>query len=177
MKGEETLRWDDPEQRAAIEQYLANRVGGPPTANALAAVEPALSPQALVTELADASQGNFMYVKYVLEDLLATGNLDLETLPRGLTRLSPALLDALVENRQWTPEQALAAAWQNPNDRDKALSLVRLARHFETAKAESLLREAFAFAAQEPDAYGRFLTFDEMGRLGAQDWRGPAPLW
>ena len=79
-----TLAWDDPRQQADIERYL--RLQAHRLSNLLQAAS--VSPEGFVTALKQRSEGNFMYLTYVLGDIERREPgfhpLRLEGLPRGL---------------------------------------------------------------------------------------------
>lgn len=83
-----TLRRDDPLQTADIETLVRIRAGDSRIADALAGGRPPVSPDEFVARLTEASEGNFMYVGYVLADIAAREPggppLDLTDLPHGL---------------------------------------------------------------------------------------------
>jgi len=84
-----TVRRDDPLQSADIDEFVRVRVAGDTRiAEVLASGDPPVSPDDLVARLVGASEGNFMYVSYVLADLAERGPeappLDLTSLPPGL---------------------------------------------------------------------------------------------
>lgn len=86
--GELVISRDAPDQRADIEAHLRRQSKRPEIAYALTRATPPITADQFITALQDASQGNFMYLAYVLEDI-AQGQADpsplsLEALPRGL---------------------------------------------------------------------------------------------
>ena len=84
-----TVRRDDPLQIADIEEFVRDRVAGDGRiVGALASSDPPVSPDDFVTRLVAASEGNFMYVSYVLADLAEGGP---ETPPLDLFDLAPGL--------------------------------------------------------------------------------------
>jgi tetratricopeptide (TPR) repeat protein len=84
-----TITWDDPLQQADIEGYLRRQSKRPEIHQALEEAEPQISADRFVTTLREASQGNFMYLYYVLEDIAQRkadyAPLRLDKLPQGLT--------------------------------------------------------------------------------------------
>ena len=83
------VRRDDPLQTADIKELIRASVDGDSRiADVLASSDPPVSPDDFVTRLAEASQGNFMYVSFVLADLAERGpetpQLDFFNLPPGL---------------------------------------------------------------------------------------------
>jgi len=82
------LRRDDPEQLADLHAYVRGAAGRPAMARVLARYPAELGPDGFADRLTDASEGNFMYVSYVLGDMLALGSgddlIDLADLPPGL---------------------------------------------------------------------------------------------
>jgi serine/threonine-protein kinase len=83
------VRRDDPLQIADIKELIRGSVDGDSRiADVLFSSDPPVSPDDFVTRLAGASEGNFMYVSYVLADLAERGPetppLDLFDLPPGL---------------------------------------------------------------------------------------------
>lgn len=84
-----TMRRDDPLQIADIEEFVRDSVTHDSRiADALISSDPAVSPDDFVTRLVGASEGNFMYVSYVLADLAERGP---ETPPLDLFNLPPGL--------------------------------------------------------------------------------------
>ena len=84
-----TVRRDDPLQIADIEEFVRDRVTRDSRiAGALVSSDPPVSPDDFVTRLVAASEGNFMYVSYVLADLAERGP---ETPPLDLFNLPPGL--------------------------------------------------------------------------------------
>jgi hypothetical protein len=84
-----TLRWNDPLQAADLAAFIRARVDGDRRiAEALAGGNPPASPEAFVTRLVEAGEGNFMYASYVLADVAERGPeappLDLGELPPNL---------------------------------------------------------------------------------------------
>jgi hypothetical protein len=83
------LRRDDPLQTEDIKAFVRSRSASDSRiADALAASRPPMSLEQFVTTLVEASEGNFMYVSYVLAETVAPDDdaspLDLTNLPRGL---------------------------------------------------------------------------------------------
>ncbi len=82
------LAWDDPRQSADIERHLRRQAQRPEVQHALATAEPPISSDRFVTALTEASEGNFMYLQYVLQDMTRRepgfDPLQLQVLPRGL---------------------------------------------------------------------------------------------
>jgi hypothetical protein len=70
------LRRDDPEQLADLHAYVRGAAGRPAMARVLAQYPAELGPDGFADRLTDASEGNFMYVSYVLGDMLALGTGD-----------------------------------------------------------------------------------------------------
>ena len=85
-----TIAWYDPSQQADIEAHLRRQAERPEIRRALEGAEPPIPVERFVAALKEASEGNFMYLSYVLEDIAGRepgfDPLDLERLPRGLTR-------------------------------------------------------------------------------------------
>jgi len=82
------ITWDDPHQMADVESYLWQAVGREDIRQALEKASPPISVEHFVTNLVEASEGNFMYLHFVLEDI-AQGEADhtplqIEELPIGL---------------------------------------------------------------------------------------------
>src|SRR6266700_6565096 len=83
------VRRDDRLQIADIEAFVRDRVTcDSRIASALLSSDPPVSPDDFVTRLVEASEGNFMYVSYVLADLAERGP---ETPPLDLFNLPPGL--------------------------------------------------------------------------------------
>ncbi|AYG64445.1 hypothetical protein [Rhizobium jaguaris] len=84
------ILWDAPDQKMAIETYLEQRVARDEQIKAtLADLRPPLGADAFVERLKSASKGNFMYLSYVLADMISPReagqpSLDLDKLPQGL---------------------------------------------------------------------------------------------
>lgn len=82
------LRRDDPEQLADLHAYVRNAAESPPIAQVLTRYPAALGPDAFADLLTNASDGNFMYVSYVLGDMSTLGPdddlIDMSDLPPGL---------------------------------------------------------------------------------------------
>jgi hypothetical protein len=83
------VRRDDPLQIADIGEFVRDRIAHDTRiADTLASSDPPVSPDDLVTRLVGASEGNFMYMSYILADLAERGPvsppLDLSNLPPGL---------------------------------------------------------------------------------------------
>lgn len=83
------VRRDDPLQIADIEEFVRDRVARDSRiADALVSSDPPVSADDFMSRLVTASEGNFMYVSYVLADLAERGPetppLDLFDLPPGL---------------------------------------------------------------------------------------------
>lgn len=82
------IGWDSPNQRADIKSYLRRQAQRPEIRRALEQAAPPVAPNRFVAALEEASEGNFMYLEFVLEDIAACqpgfAPLRLETLPRGL---------------------------------------------------------------------------------------------
>jgi hypothetical protein len=76
------LAWDAPMQRDDILVFLRREVARLEIANALHAAAPNRDPESFLSELAELSEGNFMYLSFVLPDI-AAGHVT-HTLPRGL---------------------------------------------------------------------------------------------
>jgi hypothetical protein len=102
---------NDPDQLAAIEQYLQHRLTNEDKIkSALSRLRPVLSSEEFVGRLKNASQGNFMYLSFVLADILSTHDpgqpeVDLNRLPQGLK--------AYYEKFWSDIEQAKAEGWSD----------------------------------------------------------------
>ena len=83
----ELLR-DDPEQLADLRAFVRRAAVRPAVARVLARYSPPLGPEAFAGRLTEAGDGNFMYVSYVLADMVSVGDgddlIDLADLPSGL---------------------------------------------------------------------------------------------
>src|SRR5262249_4711853 len=79
---------DAPGQEADIEQFLRLAAEDQPIKDILMRARPAIDTERFVAALKEKSQGNFMYVSYVLADIAArqpsTGPLNMDALPLGL---------------------------------------------------------------------------------------------
>src|SRR5262249_44451157 len=86
--GELTITWDDPRHQTDIGAHLARQSKRPEIIQALRQADPPISAERFVSALQNASQGNFMYLYYVLEDIIQSrpgyAPLRMENLPRGL---------------------------------------------------------------------------------------------
>jgi len=81
------LSTEDSRQRADIAAYLRSRLAQDPALErALAAAQPALASDEIVERLANASEGNFLYLNYILDDLQRGPEQELEfgAPPQGL---------------------------------------------------------------------------------------------
>ena len=80
--------WDAPMHQSDVEAYLRQQFGRPEIARAYETASPPVNPQTFVSRLKQASQGNFMYLSYLLADIAAATPglipLDLEAIPHGL---------------------------------------------------------------------------------------------
>jgi serine/threonine-protein kinase len=103
-----TLRRDDPLQIADIEEFVRDSVARDGRiADALVSGDPPVSPDDFVTRLVGASEGNFMYVSYVLADLAERGP---ETPPLDLFNLPPGLEGYYDQFWDWM-SSALPQGW------------------------------------------------------------------
>jgi hypothetical protein len=85
---EQIITWDDPLQQRDIELYLPRQVKRPEIREVLENAIPTVTQEQFIDKLQEASQGNFMYLEYVL-DSITSGEagftpLDLNKLPQGL---------------------------------------------------------------------------------------------
>ncbi|HEY5248697.1 MAG TPA: hypothetical protein VIJ15_09665 [Dermatophilaceae bacterium] len=81
------IRRDDPEQHADITAYLERQVTtNPAVATVLVSAKPPILAAQFVAQMTNASEGNFMYLSYVLADMAtaAPGGDPLDALPQGL---------------------------------------------------------------------------------------------
>lgn len=82
------ITWSDPKQQADIEAHLRQQAQSPEIQRALENATPPVDTERFVAALREASQGNFMYLQYVLNDIAAYEQdltpLDLKKLPQGL---------------------------------------------------------------------------------------------
>ncbi len=87
-RDEFTILWDDPHQQKDIKAFLRAQAGRPEIARVLHSAPASTNVEEFITKLQAASEGNFMYLRYMLEDIatLQPGNnpLNLSALPRGL---------------------------------------------------------------------------------------------
>ncbi|WP_460200043.1 ATP-binding protein, partial [Scytonema sp. NUACC21] len=85
---EQVITWDDPKQQSDIELHLRCQAEQPEIHQLLEKTTPSISVEEFVSELQKASQGNFMYLEYVLADIVAGNSgfnpLNLKELPQGL---------------------------------------------------------------------------------------------
>jgi hypothetical protein len=82
------IAWDSHEQSRAITEFLETQARGPTLSLKFATHDPPLDANAFIRRLSNASQGNFVYLSYLLSDL-AAGTLPLSdvagaALPGGL---------------------------------------------------------------------------------------------
>ncbi|MEG3918008.1 GUN4 domain-containing protein [Microcoleus sp. T3_A4] len=86
---EQIITWDDPLQQRDIELYLPLQVKRPEIREVLENATPTVTQNQFIAKLQEASQGNFMYLEYVM-DSITSGEagftpLNLNKLPQGLT--------------------------------------------------------------------------------------------
>jgi len=85
---EQVITSDDPKQQSDIELHLHCQAEQPEIRQLLEKTTPSISVEEFVSELQKASQGNFMYLEYVLADIVAGNSgfnpLNLKELPQGL---------------------------------------------------------------------------------------------
>ena len=103
------IRPDDEQQREDVSAFVQSEVDGPRLAGALATA--GTTPSQLADRLIAASEGNFMYVTYVLEHLSGsvTPELPLDELPRGLNGYYGRMWDVIAAeaDRDWQDWQRL----------------------------------------------------------------------
>ena len=82
------ISWDSPMHQSDVETYLRRQAERPEIARVYETARPPVDPQAFVSRLKQASQGNFMYLSYLFADMTAGAPdlipLDLEAIPEGL---------------------------------------------------------------------------------------------
>ena len=82
------ISWDAPMHQSDVEAYLQEQAGRPEIARAYETARPPVDPPTFVSRLKQASQGNFIYLSYLLADIAAAAPdllpLDLEAIPHGL---------------------------------------------------------------------------------------------
>ena len=82
------ISWDAPMHQSDIGAYLQQQADRPEIARAFETARPPVDPLTFVSRLRQASQGNFMYLSYLLADIAAGTPdlipLDLEGIPHGL---------------------------------------------------------------------------------------------
>ncbi|AVH63771.1 DUF928 domain-containing protein [Nostoc sp. 'Peltigera membranacea cyanobiont' N6] len=85
---EQVISWDDPKQQSDIEMHLRRQAEQAEIRQLLEKTTSSISVNEFVSELQKSSQGNFMYLEYVLADILAGNSgfnpLNLQALPQGL---------------------------------------------------------------------------------------------
>ena len=85
---EQIITWDDPLQQTDIESHLRRQVERPEIRQLLENATPTVTVEQFITKLQEASQGNFMYLEYVLESIISGEAsftpLNLNELPQGL---------------------------------------------------------------------------------------------
>jgi hypothetical protein len=155
-----TLAWDDAHQQADIAAYLQRQAEREPIRLACQAISPPVSVEDFVSKLQEASQGNFMYLRYVLDDIRAReigyDPLDLTTLPHGLS--------AYYE-RFWAQMKAArdAEGWAEWKELyEPVLGLLAAARETVTVEwlAQHIGRDATEIREQVLDRWQRFLSCD-----------------
>lgn len=99
------IRADAKDQRDDLAAYLRRRAEESPVRTALATL--GVTPTVFAERLFAASEGNFMYVAYVLGDLLDGAPLRLDALPRGLDRYYAQMWEEIAPaaDREWDPLQ------------------------------------------------------------------------
>ena len=132
-----SLTRDDPEQTEDIDRLLHDRAEHDPVlARTIADARPAVSVAEFVANVRDASEGNFMYLSYLLADLAEGGvsGLRLHRLPRGLGAYYEQFWDELrvTMSSDWElwanlyePVLGFLAAAQEPVPTDWLASLVK----------------------------------------------------
>jgi hypothetical protein len=82
------ITWDDPLQQTDIESHLRRQVKRPEIREVLENATPTVTQEQFIAKLQEASQGNFMYLEYVLDSIISGEAgftpLDLNKLPQGL---------------------------------------------------------------------------------------------
>jgi tetratricopeptide (TPR) repeat protein len=164
-----TIHWDDPWQQDDIRAHLHKQAQRPEMQDVLRRAHPPIAPQRFVEALAEASAGNFMYLEYVLQDILERAEgfdpLQLTQLPRGLEGYYAqfwARMESVRDQEGW-------AEWQN---------LYRPVIALLGAAAEPVTAQWLAqLCGRAPDEvqeralrrWARFLS--PRGRDGKQTWR------
>ena len=64
------ITWDDPGQKADVETHLHRQMQRPEIRQALNQAVPPISTDRFMSALLDASQGNFMFLSYIIEDVV-----------------------------------------------------------------------------------------------------------
>jgi hypothetical protein len=159
-----TIQHDDADQQADVRSFLLQQAERGPFPRLRAASEPPLDAEGFAASLSTASEGNFMYLHYVLADLVERDSgLRIEGLPRGLdeyygrmwSRLKAHLdFDWLLWDRLQRPTLALLAVVGEP------VGLDWLAAH--TGQRPDELRE------RALRVWRRFLRAD--GPAGQRRW-------
>ncbi|MFM9264956.1 NACHT domain-containing protein [Tychonema sp. BBK16] len=85
---EQIITWDDPLQQTDIESHLRRQVKRPEMREVLENATPTVTQEQFIAKFQEASQGNFMYLEYVLDSIIGGEAgftpLDLNKLPQGL---------------------------------------------------------------------------------------------
>ncbi len=125
---EHVISWNDLAQQADIKAFLRRPVERPEIQRVLAEATPPIPVEHFVAILQEASQGNFKYLDYVIEDIAArepgSASLNLDTLPEGLKSYYQQFLarleqqvsreDAKAWHSLYRPVIALLAAAKEP---------------------------------------------------------------
>jgi hypothetical protein len=154
---------DDPDaQRRDVKAYLRREAARADVAASLKRAAPSIEPETLVTRLAEASEGNFMYLSYMLGDIAsAPAGPDFDELPSGLEGYYRSVWTQLSEGKK--SDRATWKAVQRP-----VLALLAAAR--EPVTAEWLAKHSGA----DPDDV-RELALVPWSRFLARSMR--APKW
>jgi|GEM_PF-2526093 len=164
-----TVAWDNPHQQQDIAAHLRRQATErDEVRQALAAVTPPISVERFVAALQEASQGNFMYLEYVLADIgrhePGFDPLRLEGLPRGL--------DGYYEQFWRRLEQVKGEGWNEWNELYRpAIGLLAVAQEPVPAAwlAAHLGRPAEQILERALQRWQPFLSREQRG--GQETWR------
>lgn len=164
------LTWDSPTQQADILEFIEREVSRPAISRALRAAMPGRNGAFFAAELARLSEGNFMYLSYLMGDL-ATGQWSVATpdgaavLPKGLRGYYAAIWGHMEEVAQ----AAGGSEWRSLYR--PVIGLLAVAREPVTSRWLADLSGCDPEDVQNPvlSRCGRFLSHER--RNGVERWR------
>ncbi len=166
---EREIVWDQPEQQEDIEKFLRQEAGREEIRRALDGASPPISIDSFAAAMKRASEGNFMYLTYVLADIShrepGFDPLRLEELPRGLSGYYAQFWTRMEEARDregWKEWKQLYRP---------TVELLGVAREPVTAEwlAAQIGREAEEVQERVLERWRRFLRSER--RDGDETWR------